>query len=59
MKPPLLVIVLLALFFLGMTGHSFAQYSFTTLDDPLGANGTSAFGISGNNVVGFYFPRAF
>jgi hypothetical protein len=48
------VVLLAALFFLGAVHDSFGQYIFTTLDDPLGTNGTFAFGISRNNVTGFY-----
>jgi hypothetical protein len=42
----------LVLLSLGAT-PGFAQ-TFTTLDDPLGVNGTWASGIAGNNVVGSY-----
>ena len=28
--------------------------SYTTLDEPMGTNGSGAFGISGNNIVGTY-----
>ena len=33
-------------------------FSFTTLDDPLGVNGTAATGISGNNIVGYYLDAS-
>jgi hypothetical protein len=39
---------------LGAAATAQAQYTYTTLDDPLGVNGTIAIGISGNNVVGYY-----
>jgi hypothetical protein len=32
-----------------------APLAFTTLDDPLGAKGTFARGISGSNIVGYYY----
>src|SRR5579872_4977390 len=31
-----------------------AQYSYTTLNDPLGVNGTYVYGVSGNDMVGYY-----
>lgn len=34
--------------------HSFAQYQYTPIDDPLGTEGTFAIGIDGSNVVGYY-----
>ena len=30
------------------------NYNYTTIDDPLGVEGTIANGISGNNIVGHY-----
>lgn len=48
--------MLLAIALMASTRPSFGQYNFTTLDDPLGTNGTYAYGISGNDVVGFYQP---
>jgi len=39
---------------LGGLAHSFAQYQFTTLSDPLGTEGTYATGISGTDIVGYY-----
>jgi hypothetical protein len=35
-------------------GYLFNGSTYTTVDDPLGAQGTSAAGISGNNIVGSY-----
>jgi len=50
MKWSVLIVVALVV---GVVGQARAQYSYTTLDDPLGVN-TSASGISGNNIVGSY-----
>jgi len=40
------------------SGHGFIYNiltsTYTTLDDPLGVDGTYALGISGNNIVGYY-----
>ena len=33
-------------------------YTFTTIDDPLGVNGTVAHGISGNDIVGTYWDAS-
>ena len=49
---PLFVWIVLSL--AGMVTHSFGQYRFTTLDDPLGTEGTFPRSIDGNNVVGYY-----
>jgi len=55
MKPQYLSICLLVLLFLGTGGRSFAQYSFTTIDDPSANDGTVVTGISGNTIAGYYF----
>jgi hypothetical protein len=38
--------------------HPCAAYTFTTLNDPLGVNGTTLEDISGNNIVGYYTDSA-
>ena len=43
----------LGLALLGAAATTQAQ-TYTTLDDPLGTGGTTAYGISGNNIVGWY-----
>jgi hypothetical protein len=47
-------VILVASFSWGMASHSFAQFIYTDIDDPLGVKGSEALGISGNNIVGFY-----
>ncbi len=37
-----------------LISSSVQAQTYTTLDDPLGVNGTWAYGISGNNIVGSY-----
>ena len=32
-----------------------AQFSFTTIDDPLSVEGSAAYGIESNNIVGAYW----
>jgi hypothetical protein len=36
-----------------------ASYDFQTLDDPAAAHGTYVYGISGGNIVGYYFDADF
>src|SRR5438876_796008 len=36
-----------------------ADFTFTTLNDPLGVNGTYAYGISGSVIVGGYYDSGF
>jgi hypothetical protein len=36
-----------------------APYTYTTLDDPSAVHGTAALGVSGNNVVGWYYGAGF
>jgi hypothetical protein len=54
MTPRLLIATLNALALVLPTICSATSYTFTTLDNPLGAN-TEVHGISGNNVVGSYW----
>lgn len=41
-----------------MEAQLIVQPTFTTLDDPLGAQGTFAYGVSGNTVVGYYMDSS-
>ena len=47
--------VLTVLFGIGLSAIPAAAQTFTTIDDPLGTKGTYACGVSGSNVVGYYF----
>jgi hypothetical protein len=51
----LILVSLVAVFICGASTHSFGQYTFTDISDPLGTDGTVADGISGNNIVGNYY----
>ena len=45
-------VLIVAALVVGVVGQARAQYSYTTLDDPLATNGTEVFGIEGNDIVG-------
>ncbi len=55
-----LVLSLLATLALALAAsQSYAAFTFTTIDDPSGVNGTLPNGIDGNNVVGGYYDAGF
>src|SRR5216110_212431 len=44
----------LSVFLCTISASVHAQYTYSTLDYPSTTSGTAAYGISGNNIVGFY-----